>query len=77
MSIFYKDDQIGTRRVDFFVEGKAIVELNAVIKLEDVYLEQAINYLEAYGLAIGLLINFGNTSLQFKTVNKLKKKDKL
>ena len=77
MSIFYKDDQIGTRRVDFFVEGKAIVELNAVIKLEDVYLAQAINYLEAYGLAIGLLINFGNTSLQFKTVNKLKKKDKL
>jgi GxxExxY protein len=72
--IFYKDDQIGTRRVDFFVEGKVMVELKAVIKLEDVHLAQAINYLEAYGLDIGLLINFGNTSLQFKRVSKSKKK---
>jgi GxxExxY protein len=74
MPIFYKDDQIGTRRVDFFVEGKVMVELKAVIKLEDVHLVQAINYLEAYGLDIGLLINFGNTSLQFKRVGKPKKK---
>ena len=74
MPIFYKDDQIGTRRVDFFVEGKVMVELKAVIKLEDVHLAQAINYLEAYGLDIGLLINFGNTSLQFKRVSKPKKK---
>ena len=54
----YKDDQIGTRRVDFFVEGKVMVELKAVIQLEDVHLAQAINYLEAYGLDIGLLLNF-------------------
>lgn len=74
MPILYKDDQIGTRRVDFFVEGKVMVELKAVIKLEDVHLAQAINYLEAYGLDIGLLINFGNTSLQFKRVGKPKKK---
>jgi GxxExxY protein len=72
--IFYKDDQIGTRRVDFFVEGKVMVELKAVIQLENVHLAQAINYLEAYGLDIGLLINFGNTSLQFKRVSKPKKK---
>jgi GxxExxY protein len=77
MPIFYKDDQIGTRRVDFFVEGKVMVELKAVIQLEDVHLAQAINYLEAYGLDIGLLINFGNTSLQFKRVNKPKKKANL
>ncbi|MBR8828365.1 MAG: GxxExxY protein [Gomphosphaeria aponina SAG 52.96 = DSM 107014] len=72
--IFYKEAQIGTRRVDFFVESKIMVELKAVIQLEDVHLAQAINYLEAYGLDIGLLINFGNTSLQFNRVTKPKKK---
>jgi len=70
MEIFYKGEQIGTRRVDFFVEGKIMVELQAVVQIEDVHLAQAINYLEAYGLDIGLLINFGNTSLQFKRVMK-------
>ncbi len=68
--IFYKDEQIGKRRVDFFVEDQVMVELKAVIRLEDVHLAQAINYLEAYRLDIGLLINFGNTSLQFKRVSK-------
>ncbi|MBN1364696.1 MAG: GxxExxY protein [Syntrophaceae bacterium] len=70
MEIFYKGEQIGIRRVDFFVEGKIMVELKAVVQIEDVHLAQAINYLEAYGLDIGLLINFGNTSLQFKRVMK-------
>jgi GxxExxY protein len=70
MEISYKGESIGTRRVDFFVEGKIMVELKAVIELEDVHLAQAINYLEAYGMEIGLLINFGNTSLQFKRVMK-------
>lgn len=74
MEIFYKGENIGTRRVDFFVEGKVMVELKAVVQLEDVHLAQAINYLEAYGLEIGLLINFGNTSLQFKRVMKPKSK---
>lgn len=74
MEIFYKGENIGLRRVDFFVEGKIMVELKAVIQLEDVHLAQAINYLEAYGLNIGLLINFGNTSLQFKRVMKPKSK---
>ena len=72
--IFYKEAQIGKRRVDFFVEGKVMVEIKAVIQLADVHLAQAINYLEAYGLDIGLLINFGNTSLQFKRVMKPKRK---
>lgn len=70
MEIFYKGESIGTRRVDFFVEGKIMVELKAIIKLEDVYLAQAINYLEAYKMDIGLLINFGSRSLEFKKVMK-------
>ena len=70
MEIFYKGEHIGQRRVDFFAEGRVMVELKAVVQLEDVHLAQAINYLEAYGLHIGLLINFGNRSLQFKRVMK-------
>ena len=70
MNIFYKEENIGTRRVDFFVEGKIMLELKALIHLEDVHLAQAINYLEAYGLTIGLLINFGAKSLEFKRVMK-------
>ncbi len=72
MPIYYDEQQIGTRRVDFFVEDKIMVELKALIELEDVHLAQAINYLEAYNMEIGLLINFGSKSLQFKRVqNKL------
>lgn len=74
MDIYYKGERIGLRRVDFFVEDKIMVELKAVVQLEDVHLAQAINYLEAYGLDIGLLINFGNTSLQCKRVSKPKPK---
>lgn len=66
MPIFYKQDQIGTRRVDFIVEQVVSVELKALVQLEDVHLAQAINYLEAYNLEIGMLINFGAKSLQFK-----------
>lgn len=66
MPIFYKNQQIGTRRVDFLVEGIVSVELKAINVLEDVHLAQAINYLEAYDLEIGLLINFGAKSLQHK-----------
>ncbi|MBX2888159.1 MAG: GxxExxY protein [Ferruginibacter sp.] len=75
MPIFYREEQIGTRRVDFFVEGFVMVELKALIKLEDVHLAQAMNYLEAYKMEIGLLINFGSRSLEFKRVhnNKLLK----
>lgn len=65
MPIFYKENHIGTRRVDFLVENKISVEIKALIKLEPVHLAQAINYLEAYNLEVGLLINFGNTKLEF------------
>lgn len=70
MDLLYKNYNVGSRRVDFFVENKIMVELKAVIQLEDVHLAQAINYLEAYNMSIGLLINFGSTSLQFKRVMK-------
>ncbi len=66
MPIHYKGENIGTRRVDFLIEDKISVEIKAIIKLEDVHLAQAINYLEAYDLEIGLLINFGSKSLEFK-----------
>lgn len=66
--IFYKDlpKPIGTRRADFVVEGKILVELKAIIQLEEVHLAQALNYLKAYKLEVGLLINFGSKSLTFK-----------
>ena len=72
MPIFYWDEQIGTRKVDFLVEGIVSVELKAITKLEDVHFAQAINYLEAYNLEIGLLINFGETSLNFKRLTNKK-----
>ena len=68
MGIYYDGIDIGTRRVDFFVEEQIMVELKALIKLEDVHLAQAMNYCQAYGLPIGLLINFGAKSLEFKRV---------
>lgn len=68
MFIFYREEEIGNRRADFFVEEKVMVELKAIEKLEGVHKAQAINYLEAYNMADGLLINFGGTSLEFKRV---------
>jgi GxxExxY protein len=70
MPLQYKGFDIGNRRVDFFIEEKIMLEIKAVIQLENVHLAQAINYLEAYGMEIGLLINFGSPSLQFKRVMK-------
>lgn len=74
MPIHYDDIEVGTRRVDFLVEGKISVELKALTKLEDVHLAQALNYLEAYNLEIGLLINFGAKSLEFKRLHNNKYK---
>jgi len=68
MQIYYRAQEIGTRRVDFLVEDKVMVELKALTMLEDVHLAQAINYLEAYNLEIGLLINFGAKSLEYRRV---------
>jgi GxxExxY protein len=77
MIIFYCDYPIGDRRVDFFVEDCVLVELKAVIELQDVHYAQAMNYLEAFDKEIGLLINFGAKSLQFKRLhnNKLIKRN--
>lgn len=66
MKVYYKNKQVGERRVDFLVEDKISVELKAFVKLEDVHLAQAINYLEAYDLEVGLLINFGAKSLEYR-----------
>ena len=67
-TIYYEGIDVGTRRADFIVENQVIVELKALINLEGVHLAQAKNYLVAYNFQIGLLINFGSTSLQFKKV---------
>ncbi|MEP7237485.1 MAG: GxxExxY protein [Ferruginibacter sp.] len=66
MPIFYDGQQIGERRVDFFVEGLISVELKAREILESIHYSQARNYLEAYNLEVGLLLNFGGISLQYK-----------
>ncbi len=66
MPIYYENIQVGTRRADFIVEGKVMVELKALIKLEDVHLAQSLNYLTAYQIEKGLLLNFGSTSLEVK-----------
>lgn len=68
MTIYYDGEDIGTRRVDFFAEENIMIELKAIIKLEEVHLAQAMNYCQAYNLPIGLLINFGAKSLEFKRV---------
>jgi GxxExxY protein len=72
MPIYYKGNKIGTRRVDFFVENLIMVELKAIIELENAHLTQALNYLEAYNMEVGLLINFGSSSLQFKRLHNKK-----
>jgi GxxExxY protein len=66
--IFYDQFEVGTRRADFVVENALIIELKALINLEDVHLAQAKNYVVAYDFPIGLLINFGSTSLQYKLI---------
>jgi len=72
MPVMYEMIQVGTRRVDFFVDDKVMVELKAVSELTDAHLAQAKNYLEAYELNSGLLINFGAPSLEFKRLYRKK-----
>ncbi len=74
MPIYYRGEEIGLRRVDFLVEARISVELKALIALERVHLAQAMNYLEAYNLETGLLINFGALSLEFKRLTNRKYK---
>ncbi len=66
--LYYYGENVGTRRVDFIIEGSVMLEIKAVINLEDVHLAQAKNYVNVYDLPIGLLINFGANSLQFKKI---------
>lgn len=68
VDIFYKDkpEPIGTRRVDFLIEDKVLIELKATTQLDENHFAQVLNYLTAYKLEIGLLINFGEKSLKFK-----------
>jgi GxxExxY protein len=72
MHIYYRNELIGTRRVDFFVENKVMLEIKAVDRIEDIHKNQAINYLEVYNIADGLLINFGSPSLEFKRLSNKK-----
>ena len=74
MKIYYRGEEVGERRGDFYVENLIMVELKALTQLENVHLAQAKNYLEAYNMEIGLLINFGSTSLQFKRLENKKYK---
>ena len=75
MPLYYEEEHIGTRRVDFLVEDKVMVELKAVIKMEDVHLAQGLNYLVAYNVDLGLLLNFGAQSLEVKRLRHPKNKE--
>jgi len=75
MPVFYKKTLIGNRRVDFLINNIICVELKATIRLEDVHLAQALNYLEAFNLEVGLLINFGSKSLEVKRLFNKKYKE--
>ncbi|HYG15554.1 MAG TPA: GxxExxY protein [Bacteroidia bacterium] len=68
MIIHYKGIDIGTRRVDFFMDCNIMLELKAIANLEEIHFVQPLNYLEVYSLPIGLLINFGAKSLEFKRI---------
>jgi GxxExxY protein len=74
MPLFYDGQSIGSRRVDFLVEQKVMVELKALIKMEDVHLAQGLNYLVAYKVDLGLLLNFGAQSLEVKRLRHPKNK---
>lgn len=73
LPVFYDTIEVGKRRVDFLVEQKIVVEIKAVSELTDTHLAQALNYLEALNLEIGLLINFGGKSLEFRRLINNKK----
>jgi GxxExxY protein len=77
MQIYYREKHIGDRRVDFLVEEKISVELKAVSQLDNLHLNQALNYLEAYNLEVGMLINFGANSLEWKRLFNKKYKPEL
>ena len=67
-TIYYEDFEVGTRRADFVVENKVVLELKAIIKLEDVHFAQVKNYVVVYNFPLGLLINFGSIRLEHKLI---------
>jgi GxxExxY protein len=75
-AIFYKEEHVGTRRADSIVDNRIVIALKAVVKLEDVQLAQAKNYLAAYNFDIGLLINFGSVSMEYKRIFRSEKSSK-
>lgn len=75
MPIYYKGIEIGKRRVDFFIHNKICLEMKAVATLDGTHLAQALNYLESYNIEIGLLVNFGSKSLEFKRLLNKKYKE--
>jgi len=77
MRIYYLGEKVGTRRVDFFVEEKIMVEIKAIMNLESGNFAQARNYLEAYNKEVGLLLNFGSISLQYRRLENPKYKPDL
>lgn len=67
MRVTYKGEELATEFIpDFICYGKVIVELKAVQELEDMHRAQAINYGKVAHLPISLLINFGNTSIEYE-----------
>ena len=66
--IYYQGEEIGSRRADFIVDNRVVVELKALTALEDVHLAQVKNYVVAYGLGLGLLLNFGGQSLEYRRI---------
>ena len=68
MTVFYKGTDVGTQKIDFLIEDQIMVELKVLIKLDDLHLSQTMNYCQAYHLPVGLLINFGSKSLEYKRV---------
>ena len=73
--VFYKEYEVGKRRVDFLVNKEVCVEIKAIARLEDIHLAQALNYLEAFNFEVGLLINFGSASLEVKRLYDKKYRD--
>ena len=66
--IFYRGVEVGTRRADFIVANQVVVELKALTALEKVHIAQAKNYVVAYDFEVGLLINFGGISLEYRRI---------
>lgn len=66
LPIYYDNEKVGSRRADFFVENKVLVEMKALEAIVPAHHVQLINYLEAFKIPVGLLLNFGASSLEFK-----------